>query len=195
MDSFFEEIIPPTAVAQMNQLGQSIDIFQTSMKQILSFQNMLYQGLKTLTGKYSSLKNEVNFLNNQLLNVDDAVQNYLARNPIQVYTRDGQTLDDAIDDISNRLQSVFARLSKGETKSEKFENFMETCVSSSDVAELREKISQNNTLINTQNNAIETLQNAINKSEEKVEGLGGNTQKTNFFFISFHKYSSFSPLS
>ena len=169
MDSTFEEIIPPSAVAEMNQLGQNMDMFQMSMKQILGFQNMLYQGLKALSNKFGSLKNEVNFLNNQLLNVDDAVQNYLSRNPVTVYTRDGQHLDDALGDLQDRINSIMARLNKLESNNERFENFMEACVTTDDIQDIRTQIKQNNTISNDHAQAIESLQNSIEKQDLKLD--------------------------
>ena len=169
MDSTFEEIIPSSAVAEMNQLGQNMDMFQMSMKQILGFQNMLYQGLKAISNKFSSLKNEVNFLNNQLLNVDDAVQNYLSRNPITVFTRDGQNLDDALGDVNDKIRSIYARLNKLESNNEKFDSFMALCVKTDDIEEMRVQLKQNNSLAMDQARALESIQNSLSKQDNRLD--------------------------
>lgn len=169
MDSFIEEIIPPTAVSQMNQLGQNIDIFQSSMKQILNFQNMLYQGLKALTTKFSQLKNEVNFLNNQMLNVDDAVNSYLARNPVTVFTQDGQKIDDALGDMSDRIQAVLSRISRIEQREERFDDFINNSFKPEEVKDLKVEIKQASKMSSDMTDAVQAIHQKIQDQGKQID--------------------------
>ncbi|EAX97389.1 hypothetical protein TVAG_374700 [Trichomonas vaginalis G3] len=130
---------------------------------------MLYQGIKALTTKFAQIKNEVNFLNNQLLNVDDAVQNYLSRNPITVYTQDGQKMDDALGDIDDRIQSVLSRISRMEQKHEKFEDFMTGSLKPEEIKDLKVEIKQASKMSNDTTEAIQAIHQKIQDNAKNAD--------------------------
>jgi len=169
MDSFLDEIIPLSALNGMRQLGDNVDIFMNTMKQIINFQNMLYNGLKTLSGKFSSIKTEVTFLNNQLLNVDDAVQAYLMRNPVTVYTRDGLHLDDALNGINDRLSTAMNRIRKSDENIENLTNIIEGAVLKEDISQFTQDLGTLQQTSHETTLAIEKIEKEVNEQKGSLD--------------------------
>lgn len=158
-----DDIIPPSKVAGLRQLGEDMDIFQSVMKQIINFQTLLYDGLNDLAGKFNSLKTEVSYLNNQLLNVDDSVQSYLSRNPVVVYTRDGVKLDDSLDQITDKIYTLINRVSNVDSDLEKTNMKLDSCLKRTDIEAIEQSISATNTRIQKQDEVINRLANSIDE--------------------------------
>jgi hypothetical protein len=85
----FDELLPAGATDGLKQLTGVWDSFNSGLKQLVAFQFTLHGAIRELSTHYLSLKTEVEMIGRQLFTIDEVVQSYFDRNPIQVYTRDG----------------------------------------------------------------------------------------------------------
>lgn len=126
--SFFDDIVTPSSVNAMRALGSTWDSFNAGMKQMLNFQFMLLDALNDLAGKYTALKTDVNSLSNQLLNIDAAVEAYFDRHPVQLTTRDGVPIDDALAMIHDKLASITGKTGDNQEIQRRLNVLSEDCV-------------------------------------------------------------------
>ena len=114
MSNFLEDIISPTTIKAMHSLGNNWDTFNLGLKQLLNFQFMMFDAMNDLAAKYRALQTEVNSISHQVFNIDEAVQAYFDRNPVQVMTRDGVNLDDALASVPEKLNTLSTHVTNTE---------------------------------------------------------------------------------
>ncbi|OHT05035.1 hypothetical protein TRFO_06005 [Tritrichomonas foetus] len=167
MSSFFDDIIAPNTISNMKHLGDNFDSFNLGIRQMLNFQFMLFDALNELAAKFVSLKTEVSFLGNQLLNVDDAVSTYLASHPVEVYTRDGVPIDDAISILQDRLNATSERLNLINEKTEKYDIIMSDSVSKDVINNINMELERTTETSNETSMAVQMIQRELTKQKDQ----------------------------
>ncbi|KAK8893509.1 hypothetical protein M9Y10_021931 [Tritrichomonas musculus] len=166
MSNFFDDIITPNTMNTMKHLGESFDSYNFGIHQLLNFQFMLYDSLNELAAKFTSLKTEVSFLGNQLLNIDDAVSNYMKENPIEVYTRDGVPIDDALSVLQEKISSLNDRITSINDKNEKFDLIINESASKEALLNLSAELERNTETNNETALAVQMIQKEINRQKD-----------------------------
>ena len=169
--TFLDEIIPQSTINNMKHLSDNFDMFGVGIRQLLNFQFMLYESLNELATKFTSLKSEVSYLSNQVLNVDDAVNTYLSHHPVEVLTRDGMPVNDALTTLQERINATSERLKSIDEKNHRYEALFEDAVTKEDIGYLNLELEKTTEVNNETSNAIKKLQKEINKQKDSEDNM------------------------
>lgn len=150
----------------MKHLGENFDSYNFGIHQLLNFQFMLYDALNDLAAKFTSLKTEVSFLGNQLLNVDDAVSTYMKDHPIELYTRDGVPIDDALSALQEKIKSLNEHMTSINEKNEKFDLIINDVASKESVADVKSELEKTTETSNETALAVQMIQKEINRQKD-----------------------------
>lgn len=175
MASFFDDIITPNTLNSMKHLGENFDSFNMGIRQLLSFQFLLYDSLNELAAKFAALKTDVTFLQNQVFNIDDAVANYMKEHPIEVYTRDGVPIDDVLETVQEKLKSTSEHLNLIEEKNQKFECRINDSASRDTVLTMKAELEETTEVANETARSLKKLQKQMNlestSSDSNIESF------------------------
>lgn len=169
MANFFSEIISPHTLSNIKGLGDKYDTFNIGMKQLLNFQFMLFDCINDLASKFNSIQSDVNLLNSQLSNVDEAVQSYFKQNKISILTRDGVPLDDALQVMSDKIATIYHRLDSYDNRAEKLELITDDCVRKEDFRSIKIELNQNTKATNETSYGVQLLQKEIESQKTNLD--------------------------
>lgn len=150
----------------MKHLGESFDTYNFGIHQLLNFQFLLYDSLNDLAAKFTSLKTEVSFLGNQILNIDDAVSNYMRDNPIEVYTRDGVPIDDALSALQEKIKLLNEHITTINDKNDKYEMIFNDAASKESVLNVKAELERASEANNETAVAVQLIQKEINRQKD-----------------------------
>jgi predicted glycoside hydrolase/deacetylase ChbG (UPF0249 family) len=173
MATFFHDIIPPHTVKKMKGLGENVDVFGMTVRQILNFQMLLYDSLNDLAGRFASLRTEVSQMGTQLSNVGESVHTYLENNNIQVFTREGVSLDDALAGITDKIMNIYRRLETTDERTEELQAFAENSVSRDEAKAMAEESRQNTIIVNESAAAVHMLQQELKNQSDELDQRWG----------------------
>ena len=170
MCSFFDEIIPNHTLVNMRSLGDHIDYFGGAMKQMLNFQFLLYDALNDLASRFVDLRTEVSQMSTQIVNVDDAVQVYFQKHNVQITTKDGLSLDDAVAELKDSIEQIYKRLEKQGQRTDRLEADAATHVKNEDWKILVDSVNRFSAIADESVSGVQRLQEQFNDQTSNIDG-------------------------
>jgi hypothetical protein len=175
-----EELLPTQSMQKMKQLGGNFDIFSQSIKQITTFQMQLYESIRGLAETMASVKTDVSALNGQMANVEGTIQTSLQNTQLDIVTRGGVPLDDAIAGHGERIASLYRGLDAADSRIDRLEQLAEISIHKDEFESLATIVSHNAVSANEAANGIQKLQMELNSQagdlDRKWQALKGILQ-------------------
>jgi hypothetical protein len=164
------DIIAPATVARMRELGGSVDSFGISVKQIMSFQMLLYDSLNDLAGKFATLHTNVIQMDIKLTQFEDALHVASHMDSEHISTADGVPLESALIGLREKISNISARLVVSEKKTERIEALCGSMVYQSEVTPIKEHLSQTSLLVDETVQSVALLRREMQKESSKIDG-------------------------
>jgi hypothetical protein len=161
MNIFYEDILPASSTDNLKQLSLIWDSFSSGLKQLVSFQYTIQNAIQELSNRQLTLKNDVDMIGRQVFAVDDSVKSYLERNPVQVLTRDGLTIDSALDGLAERIATLTTRFVHQDETTQKLNSAVETCVPLDDFRDFQQEVSRSLDTANRTGEVLLTVQKMV----------------------------------
>jgi hypothetical protein len=120
---------------------------------------------------------EVSQMSSQLSTIGDAVQSYLETTRIQVYTRDGVFLDDALANLSEKITNIYHRLEITDDRVERVQILAENATTRDESKMMNDQVKQNGIIVSESAAAVELLQQKVSQQAEDLNERWGVIKK------------------